>query len=212
MTKNQKSKYFVASAILGLTFLILSYFVNKDVFRTIDYDALIAFQTTFGRFVDLPFSILTLLGFTEITFTMAAIIFTILFFRKRRFFSEIFLIFLINIIEVAGKMIIYHPKPPAVLNRYALDIFFPSSFVVSTNFAFPSGHMARTTFLSIVILYFLLSATKNKMLRVLFIASAVLFILAVFVSRIYLAEHWLSDVIGGLLLGGSLATFAISFW
>jgi len=211
MTK-KKSKYFKSSIILTLSFLFLSYFVNKDIFRTIDYDILVGFQTAFGRFVDVPFSILTLLGFSEVTFTIAGVIFIILFLRKKRIFPEIFLIFLVNMVELIGKMIIYHPKPPAVLNRYALDIFPPSSFVVSTNFAFPSGHVARTTFLIIIISYFLLAATKNKPHRLCIFVFSVLFITAVMVSRIYLAEHWLSDVIGGLLLGSSLATFTLALW
>lgn len=212
MTENQKSKYFTASAILALAYLLLSYFVNKDVFRTIDYDTLVAFQNTFGRFVDLPFSVLTLLGSSEAVLTVIGAIFLYLFWRKKHIFSAIFLIFAIYVIELAGKILIYHPKPPVVFNRYALDIFLPSSFIVHTDFSYPSGHMARISYITLIILFILLSTTKQIFKKKLYGVICAIFVLLIFVSRIYLAEHWLSDVLGGLLLGGSLATLAIGFW
>lgn len=210
MQKDNKHKLSLTSLILGLLFLGLSFFVNKDVFRSIDYNALVAFQNTFGRSVDLPFSLLTLLGSSEVILTAVVIIFFLIFWLKKYLFIEIFLIFAIYVFELLGKILIYHPKPPVGFNRYVLDIFFPSSFIVETQYSFPSGHMARTTFLTIIILYLVTSLFKKKINSLLIYGLCVLFISLIFISRIYLAEHWLSDVVGGLLLGGSLATFTLS--
>lgn len=212
MDKKNKLKFLWISLGLALTFLLLSFYVNKDIFRSLDYNILLGIQSLINRSADLPFSILTLFGSSEVIMAILSIIFIAVYFWKRHLFTGIFLISAVYIIELAGKLLIYHPKPPSVFNRYALDIFFPSSFIVSTSYSFPSGHVARTTFLAILLcfLWFLFSKKRNS--RIVFVAGCAIFLSLVFVSRIYLAEHWLTDVAGGLLLGSSIAMFAITFW
>lgn len=200
------------SIFLGICFLVVSYFVNKDIFRNVDFNIMVGLQQLINRSFDVPFSILTLSGSSEVIIVILFSIFIFVLVRTKRVFLSLFFFFSIYIIELLGKLFIFHPLPPPYFNRYALPIRMPSSFFVHTNFSFPSGHMSRSTFLVGILLFLL---WRNKRLRNRFVIwSSILigYILSMFVSRIYLGEHWLSDVVGGLLLGGSISLLSIALW
>ena len=200
------------SLFLGLLFLILSYFVNKDVFRGIDYDLMVQSQNTFPRFVDLPFSILTLIGSSEVVLLGVLSIFSYYLLKKKRIFLSIFLFGAIFIIEIFGKLFIYHPIPPPLLNRNVLPFHLPSSFLVHTNYSYPSGHMSRITFMLGILIFLFTIETSKKSPKILFYFGVGVLIALMAISRVYLGEHWASDVVGGILLGGSIAGLSTAFW
>jgi membrane-associated phospholipid phosphatase len=96
------------------------------------------------------------------------------------------------IIEVALKILVPQTPPPHALVRSVEIVpFLQLPFAHS----FPSGHVARLAFL----------------LRITSVVPTWLFALAIVVmmlTRIYLAEHWLSDTVGGLVLGVGVANIA----
>ena len=91
------------------------------------------------------------------------------------------------------------------LLKAGIGIIRPSLATAPT-FAYPSGHTAYTIFIGVWLGWYL-----SRYLSVRFkpwLWSLGLFLgLLVGVSRIYLAEHWLSDVLGGIPLG--LAAFLL---
>ena len=134
-------------------YILISVFVHKDVFRSFDYDSMIGIQQTFSSWFDMPFSILTLTGSSEVILLVGFIIFLFVYLKKKKYFFGLVLILIIYLVEILGKLLIYHPLPPITLNRYVFTFHMPSSFFVKTNFSYPSGHMARSTFITLIVLF-----------------------------------------------------------
>ncbi|MGI8982958.1 MAG: phosphatase PAP2 family protein [Acidimicrobiales bacterium] len=84
-----------------------------------------------------------------------------------------------------------HPRPPPVLGLYATD-----------SFAFPSGHAIAGAVTAVGIVIVLLPPGPRRW-RWEVQAAAYAGLMAL--SRTYLGVHWLSDVVGGTLLGVTLA-------
>jgi membrane-associated phospholipid phosphatase len=101
------------------------------------------------------------------------------------------------LLTVLGKDLIGRSRPPAELAVPPLE----------SSPSFPSGHTLNATVLIGMLAYLALLGTARVWLRWAVVVTAVLFVLAMGLSRVYLGHHWLTDVIAGWLLGlGWLAT------
>jgi undecaprenyl-diphosphatase len=89
------------------------------------------------------------------------------------------------------------PRPP--VETQEIHIF------QETDFAYPSGHASIVTAgaLTLIILY---RREKELILSIILAFEAAL----VCISRIYLGDHYLFDVIGGILLGAGISLLSIS--
>lgn len=73
--------------------------------------------------------------------------------------------------------------------------------IQETSFAFPSGHSTISAVFFGFMILFSLNHIKNITHKKLAIITSILLIAIVGITRIYLNVHWLTDVIGGYLLG-----------
>ena len=75
------------------------------------------------------------------------------------------------------------------------------SLVRATGYSYPSGHTMVSTAYFTFIVYLLCKRIKNKFYKTLLIIFSTIMMLLIGFSRVYLGVHYLSDVIGGFLLG-----------
>lgn len=202
-------KILIISVLCFLLFVGFSFLVHKNLFTHFDFDMTVRLQDHLPRKVDGPFSFLSYLGNFEIT-GILLLLFLIL--RKKWngiiiFFSFAFF----HIFELYGKTFVNHlPPPHFMLRTQTLDNF--PQFYVSTQNSYPSGHSARALFVTTILGFFVWKSEKIRSAQkiIIFIILS-LYDLVMLISRIYLGEHWMSDIIGGCFLGVTFALFSLTF-
>lgn len=95
------------------------------------------------------------------------------------------------VLTLAADLLFQRPRPPD-----------PTALLpVPTTQSFPSGHALNATVVAGVIAYVLLQEHPPPLRRLAVVAAATGWTAAVGFSRVYLAEHWPSDVVAGWAVG-----------
>jgi len=205
-----RAPYFIAGSLLFLLFTLFSYIVARERFAQIDFDTTVKLQNHISRRLDDPFSSFSLLGSVEVS----AVIFILIYILSLRKLHRLLIIStfpLFHVFELIGKTIVHHPGPPFMFHRYSFDLTFPSFYVV-TNYSYPSGHTGRTFLLCGILAFIIYKSKISNVNKFILYSILAVVALTMLVSRIYLGEHWLSDTIGGAILGLSFALFTAFLW
>lgn len=102
------------------------------------------------------------------------------------------------VLSVALKLIIARPRPEPALLSIATG---------ESDWSFPSSSVAIA-----VVFWSLLLVVFPRHRHHALVATYVLAIASIGVSRVYVGEHWLSDVIASYLLGAAVVAISVNLW
>lgn len=186
--------------ILGLIFIVVLYaFVNLAVavvsggsIIVLDSYLVNLFYFYREQWLAAFFSLVTFLG-GSLAVAVIAVALTAFFFIRRKFAY----IFAFIITFFGAEFSVYVLKEIVGRIRPSADM----AFLAENSFSFPSGHATIAVALYGFIVYFLLREFPSGLSRFITLLFGILIIFIMGFSRLYLGVHFLSDVIGGFLLG-----------
>lgn len=168
--------------------------------RSIDVSVTQGLQRVASEPLDLAANLNTLFGQPSVTTAFAALLAFTAWRREPR--SAWLAAGLFAAAAGAGvvlKLALVHPPPGP---EYVRAWWNPLGVAISTPSGFPSGHIARVTFLA------LLAMGLARSVAVRWLLTA--FLAYTFWARVYIGDHWISDAVGGLALG--MATGCAALW
>ncbi|HEO0607052.1 TPA: phosphatase PAP2 family protein [Streptococcus agalactiae] len=188
---NKKS--FFQCVILLVSFLVLTLAVKSqsDMISYLDNITSAFFQSI--RNPDLT-NLMTIISTVVSPLTTSLIALVILgyqYFLNQRIAVWLFMLFFgTNALALLLKDIIARHRP---MNQLVFD----------SGYSFPSGHTISTFLLMILVLVVARQRLRRVLLQVVFVIFALVILASVIFSRLYLENHFLTDILGSLLLGAS---------
>jgi undecaprenyl-diphosphatase len=188
------------------TFLALSDEVSENETSAFDRAVILMFRTPGNphdplgprTFEEAMRDVTALGGFTVLTLVTVIAAFALVNFgRRRQALVFVATILLAEVASEALKAVFHRPRP---------DLVPHETYVYSTSF--PSGHslLSAATFLTLAGIVAALQARRR--FKAFVFTTAILLVVAIGISRVYLGVHWPTDVLGGWTLGAAFALAA----
>jgi membrane-associated phospholipid phosphatase len=191
-------------------FVVVSLLVDLGAFDRLNLRMTHYLQGRGSNGQDIGLGVFSYLGSIEVTLLVAALI-GIALFRGLRLLAVLPVAFVLagSLLELIGKQVITSPAPGKAFQRF--PDFLPGLAHKLGHYSFPSGHVLRATMTYGLVLY--LSERWELFGRDSSRLSPVLVLVVFFVGYgvVYLGWHWLSDALGGLLLGLTLLFALIAY-
>jgi membrane-associated phospholipid phosphatase len=179
---------------LIIAFAILTYLVKTISFFPLDLQITRAIQTLDFAFFSETMVFLSWAGFSPQSFIISIVIVALIYFSGLHWEAVVTILgaVFVQLLNLLVKGVIHRARPSADLVHVVDKL---------NSYSFPSGHVMYYTaffgFICFLAFTLLKPSWKRTSLLILFGSQ----VLLVGVSRIYLGEHWASDVLGAYLLG-----------
>ena len=204
---SSKRAYFLIGfyAVLTVLFGLLAWFVHVHPILPVDVAITKEFQENQAPWLSNSMAAISYLGYAPILFT-ALIVLTAIFFWLVDLRLEAILVVAVSaaseLLNGGIKLLVARPRPSARL----VDVLSHAS-----GQSFPSGHvMSYVAYFGLLFSLGIILLKRDRWWHYLILIIPALFVILVGPSRIYLGDHWASDVLGAYLIGGIL--LGISLW
>ena len=177
-----------------IAFAVLFFLARQVAYFTFDVTFAKALQSLHSPPLDILMEFVSGLGFNPLVYILAALIVAFVFTVGLRW-ESVMLVFAaagVSLLGAAVKIVVHRQRPTSDL----VNVFSKLN-----DYSFPSGHVLLFTAFLGFLLFLIYTLARRSWVRTLGLISIGALVALVGLSRIYLGEHWPSDVIGGYLLG-----------
>jgi membrane-associated phospholipid phosphatase len=197
----------LGGAVVGLAgYITLAFFASRIPYFPIDLTITRCFQTFHPYWFVVLLEAASWAGYPPQAVIISVVLIVMIWVMRRHWEAVVSAATSLGLelLDFVTKVTVRRPRPPADLVMVSRKL---------TSFSFPSGHVTfYTGFFGFLLYlsYHLLKPSWQRTLIMLFFGSL---IVLVGPSRVYLGEHWFSDVVGGYILGGlGLAAAIRVYW
>jgi len=206
VVRRRKTRLFQLSVGIMLTaFAILTFFVITVPSFTIDLKITLGLQSINNLIFSGLMTFISWVGFPPQSYIAPAVIIVTLFVLGYRWESAASLVIsvIVPLLNLLIKTLVHRTRP-------SIDLIHVVS--VLNGYSFPSGHVMFYTGFFGFVCFLTYTLLKPSWIRTLLLIIFGSHVVLVGISRIYLGQHWASDVLGAYLLGGLCLIAGIRFY
>jgi len=205
--RSSKRAYFLIGfyAVLTVLFSLLAWFVHVHPVLPVDVTITKEFQESQAPWLRYSMAAISYLGYTPILFIGIIALTAIIFWFVNLRLEALLVVAVSAASELLNggiKILVARPRPSARL----VDVLSHAS-----GLSFPSGHvMSYVAYFGLLFSLGIILLKRDRWWHYLILIIPALFVILVGPSRIYLGDHWATDVLGAYLIGGIL--LGVSLW
>jgi membrane-associated phospholipid phosphatase len=186
-------------------FALLAWFVHVHSVIPVDVTITREFQENKYPWLSMMMLLVSAFGSIPLLMPVVVLITALIFWRFRLRLEALFIAGLPAVsllLNLLIKLIVNRPRPSASL----VEILQKSG-----GQSFPSGHvMSYVAFWGLLFSFSIILFRRDRWYHFVLLIISALFVVLVGPSRIYVGDHWASDVLGGYLFGGLL--LGVGLW